>query len=100
MQKDASDFVWRWVRPFLVWRPMRVKRKKSVLIVMLEADNIVKSMQCCNEEMKGLRRRNRNDRRADSLQINFRRNDHFFETSVEEVGRRGKRGDVKVSVLI
>ena len=43
---------------------------------------------------------NRNDRRLVSSPDIFRRNDHFFDTSVEEVGRRGKRREGKVSVLI
>ena len=52
-------------------------------------------MQCCNE-MKGLRRRNRNDRSF--LSKYFRRNDHFFSTpqlrksGEEERGERAKSG--------
>ena len=65
---------------------------------MLEADNIVMWMQCCNDEMKGLRRR-KFVMIGVSSPDNFRRNDHF-DTSVEEVGGRGKRRDSKVSVLI
>ena len=43
-------------------------------------DNIVMLMQCCNEEMKGLRREIVNDRSwGFPLQIILERNDHFLE---------------------
>ena len=81
------------------------REEKKVYWCDAEADDIVMLMQCCNEEMKGLRRRNRND--WSSSPDNFRRNKSLLHdsswmkyTSVEEVGRRGKRGDGKVSVLI
>ena len=48
--------------------------------------------------MKGLRREI--VMIGEALPDNFRRNDHFFDTSVEEVGRRGKRREGKVGVLI
>ena len=67
--------------------------------MMLEADNIVMLMQCCNHDMKGLRKE-KFVMIGSSSPDNFREMITSFDSSVEKVGRRGKRRDSKVSVLI